>query len=105
MFHLIWYVLIGLISGVVEIGDARAHDDLLDDRARHHRIDHRRRRYPHVFARGKPTISSRRHHFFAAVDGESFACLPAPDGAFTAIKVAGNLLPRFQSLLWRVPLG
>ena len=27
-----------------EIGDARAHDDLLDDRARHHRIDHRRRR-------------------------------------------------------------
>src|SRR5437899_10233994 len=46
------------------IGDARAYDDLLDDRARHHRIDHRRRRYPHVFAPDKRTISSRRPHFF-----------------------------------------
>src|SRR5579872_369716 len=47
-----------------EIGDARAHNDLLDDCARHHRIDHRRRRYPHVFAPDKRTISSRRPHFF-----------------------------------------
>src|SRR6202030_764546 len=46
-----------------EIGDARAYDDFLDDRARHHRIDHRRRRYPHVFAPDKRTISSRRPHF------------------------------------------
>src|SRR5216684_8910063 len=47
-----------------EIGDARAHDDLLDDRARHHRRDNRRRRYTHVFAPDKRTISSRRPHFF-----------------------------------------
>src|ERR1022692_237326 len=56
--------LLGYLGGCRGIGGASAHDDLLDDRARHHRIDHRRRRYPHVFARGKPTISSRRHHFF-----------------------------------------
>src|SRR5712692_6368785 len=52
------------LGGYREIGDARAHNDLLDDRARHHRIDHRRRRYPHVFAPDKRTISSRRPHFF-----------------------------------------
>ncbi len=46
------------------IGDARAHDDFLDNRARHHRIDHRRRGYPHVFAPDNRTISSRRPHFF-----------------------------------------
>src|ERR1700719_767656 len=51
-------------GGYREIGDARAYDDLLDDRARHHRIDHRRGRYPHVFAPDKRTISSRRPHFF-----------------------------------------
>jgi len=40
MFHLIWYALIGLIAGVIaKIGDARAHNDRLDDRARYHRID------------------------------------------------------------------
>jgi hypothetical protein len=38
------------LGGGREIGDGRAHDDVLDDRPRHHRIDHRRRRYPHVFA-------------------------------------------------------
>ena len=58
MFHLVWYILIGLISGVI------AKSVLLDDRARHHRIDYRRRRYPHVFAPDKRTISSRRPHFF-----------------------------------------
>src|SRR5437660_3640828 len=47
-----------------EIGYARAHDDFLDNRARHHRIDHRRRRYTHVYAPGNRTISSRRPHFF-----------------------------------------
>ena len=47
-----------------EISDARAHDDFLDNRARHHRIDHRRGRYPHVFAPDNRTISSRRPHFF-----------------------------------------
>src|SRR6266513_5827523 len=47
-----------------EIGYARAHDDFLDNRARHHRIDHRRRGYPHVFAPDNRTISSRRPHFF-----------------------------------------
>ena len=31
------------LRGYREIGDARAHNDLLDDRARHHRINHRRR--------------------------------------------------------------
>src|SRR5216684_3630072 len=52
------------LGGYREIGDARAYDDLLDDRARHHRIDHRRRRYPYAFAPDKRTISSRRPHFF-----------------------------------------
>src|ERR1700693_671797 len=52
------------LGGYREIGDARAYDDLLDDRARHHRVDHRRRRYPHVFPPDKRTISSRRPHFF-----------------------------------------
>src|SRR5438132_10639087 len=51
-------------GGYREIGDARAHDDFLDNRARHHRIDHRRRGYPHVFAPDNRTISSRRPHFF-----------------------------------------
>src|SRR4030095_17094195 len=31
---------------------------------RHHRIDHRRRGYPHVFAPDNRTIPSRRPHFF-----------------------------------------
>src|ERR1700687_19824 len=52
------------LGGYRKIGDAPAYDDLLDDRARHHRIDHRRRRYAHVFAPDKRTISSRRPHFF-----------------------------------------
>jgi hypothetical protein len=47
-----------------EVGDARAHNDLLDDRARYHWIDPRGRRYPHVFAPDKRTISSRRPDFF-----------------------------------------
>src|SRR5207245_6049230 len=51
-------------GGYREISDARAHDDLLDNRARHHRVDHRRSGYPHVFAPGNRTISSRRPHFF-----------------------------------------
>src|ERR1700674_271275 len=52
------------LGGYREIGDARAHNDLLDDRARHHRIDPGRRPYPHVFAPDKRTISSCRPHFF-----------------------------------------
>src|ERR1035441_10162780 len=51
------------LGGYREIGDARAFNDVLDDRARHHRIDHRRQRYPHVFAPEERTISSRRPHF------------------------------------------
>src|SRR5206468_11760455 len=50
--------------GYREISDARAHDDFLDNRARHHRVDYRRRGYPYVFAPDKRTISSRRPHFF-----------------------------------------
>src|ERR1700687_5221999 len=50
--------------GYCEIGDARSYNDVLDDRARHPRIDHRRSRYPHVFAPEKRTISSRRPRFF-----------------------------------------
>ena len=65
MFHFVWYILIGLISGVIaKISDACAHNDLLDDRARYHRIDHRRRGDPHVFAPNKRTISSRWPHSF-----------------------------------------
>jgi hypothetical protein len=52
------------LGGYREIGDARAHNDVLDDRAWHHRIDHRRRPYPHVRTPDKRTISSRRTHFF-----------------------------------------
>src|SRR6266498_5969515 len=51
-------------GGYREVCDARAHDDFLDNHARHHRIDHRRRGYPHVFAPHNRTISSRRPHFF-----------------------------------------
>jgi hypothetical protein len=51
-------------GGYREISDARTYDDFLDNRARHHRIDHRRRGYPHVFAPDNRTISSRRPHFF-----------------------------------------
>src|ERR1700730_14943912 len=54
------------LGGYREIPDARAHDDLLDDRAGHRRIDDRRWYYPHVFASDKRTISSRRPHFFHA---------------------------------------
>jgi hypothetical protein len=52
------------LGGHCEIGDARAHNDLLDDHPRHHWINHRGRRYPHVFAPDKRTISSRRPDFF-----------------------------------------
>jgi hypothetical protein len=34
-----------------------------------------------------------------AVDWKTFSCFPAPDRAFAAIEVGGDLLPRFQSLL------
>jgi hypothetical protein len=47
-----------------EIGDARAHDDLLDDYSRHHRINPWRCRYPHVFAPDKRTLPSGRPNFF-----------------------------------------
>src|SRR4029077_10622395 len=47
-----------------EIGDARAHDDFLDNRARHHRVDHRRRGYPHVFGPDNRRIASSRPDFF-----------------------------------------
>src|ERR1017187_5863620 len=52
------------LGGYREIGDARSYNDLLDDCARHHRIDHRRRRYPHVFAPDKRTVPSCWPHFF-----------------------------------------
>jgi hypothetical protein len=52
------------LGGYREIGDARAHNDLLDNRARHLRIDPWGCRYPHVFAPDKQTISSRRPDFF-----------------------------------------
>src|SRR5207249_6804391 len=51
-------------EGYREMSDARAHDDFLDNRARHHRIDPRRHGYLHVFASDNGTISSRRPHFF-----------------------------------------
>ena len=64
MIHLIWYICCWVNRrSYCEIGAARAHDDFLDDRARHHRIDHRRRGYSLVFAANR-TISSCRHHFF-----------------------------------------
>jgi hypothetical protein len=56
--------LSGYLGAYRKIGDARAYDDLLDDRSRHHRIDPRRGRNPHVFAPGQRTISSRWPHFF-----------------------------------------
>src|ERR1017187_4278177 len=48
----------------LEIGDARAHDPLLDNGARHRRIGPRRRHYSHGFAREKRTISSGWPDFF-----------------------------------------
>jgi len=51
-------------GGYREIGDARAHNDLLDDRSRHHRINPWGCRYPHVFPPGKRPISSRRLDIF-----------------------------------------
>src|ERR1039457_721916 len=47
-----------------EIGDARTHDDVLDNRARHRRVASRRRRYPHDSLLENRTISSRLPHFF-----------------------------------------
>src|SRR5579864_2587608 len=51
-------------GGYREISDACAHNDVLDHRARHYRIDTWGRRHPHVFPPGKRTISSRRPGFF-----------------------------------------
>src|SRR5580700_4087330 len=68
------------LGGYREIGDACAHNDLLDDRARHPRIDHRWRRYPHVFAPDKRTIPSRRSHsFHTGRDPGSLHLLQAED--------------------------
>ena len=50
------------LGGYRQIDDAHAHDDLPDDRARHHWIDHRRRRYPFVISIEERTIPSRRSH-------------------------------------------
>ena len=65
MFHLIWYVLIGLISGVIAKDVMHVHITIFWT------VvlgiiggDHRRRRYSHVFTPDKRTISSRRPHFF-----------------------------------------
>jgi hypothetical protein len=52
------------LGGYREIGDARAHNDLLDNCAWHHRINPWGCRYPHVFAPDKRTISSRRSDLF-----------------------------------------
>jgi hypothetical protein len=65
MFHLIWYILVGLIAGAIAKSVMHTHITIfLDDCARHHWIDHRWRRHAHVFAAGKRTIPSRRPHFF-----------------------------------------
>src|SRR5438874_8775128 len=48
-------------GGYREISAAGAHDDFLDNLARHYRIDYRRRRDPHVFEHDNRTTSSRRH--------------------------------------------
>src|SRR5580700_4797599 len=79
------------LGGYREIGDARAYNDLLDDRARHPRIDHRRRRYPHVFAADKRTISSRRPHFFhTGRDPDSLHLLQAEDSFSLRQPVLGS---------------
>src|SRR5438094_1340209 len=62
-------------GGYSEIRHARAHDNFLDNRARHHRIDHRRRGYPHVFAPDNRTISSRRPYFFHTWRDPGSLCL------------------------------
>src|SRR5438874_11694040 len=51
-------------GGDCEIGHACAHDYFLDHRARHHRIDHRRRSHSHVFTTGQCAIPSGWSHFF-----------------------------------------
>jgi hypothetical protein len=40
----------------------------------------------------------------AAVDWKSLSRFPAPDGAFAALQVGRDLLPRLQSFRWGVPL-
>jgi len=65
MIHLIWYILVGLIAGIIAKSVMHVHMTIFWTIVpRHHRIDHRRRGYPHVFAPDKRTISSRRPHFF-----------------------------------------
>ena len=65
MFHLIWYILVGLIAGVIAKSVMHVHmtifwtivlgiiGSIIGGC-----------RYPHVFAPGKRTISSGRSHFF-----------------------------------------
>src|SRR5664279_5001538 len=64
MFHLIWYVLIGLISGVIAKSVMHVHMTIFwTIMLGIIGSIHRRLRYPHVFAPGKRSISSRRPHF------------------------------------------
>jgi len=63
-FHVHLVFSLGLIRSYRRSVMPVSYDDLLDDRARHHRIDHRRRFTQMFFAPDKRTISSRRSHFF-----------------------------------------
>src|SRR5579864_583744 len=67
-------------GGDCEIGDACPYDDLLDDRARHYRIDPWRRHHPYVFAPEKRTLSSCRPDIFHPGRGpDSLHLLQAED--------------------------
>lgn len=76
-----------------KIGDARTYDDLLDHRARRHRIDLGRRRYSHIFAPDKRTISSRRLDFFhTGRDAGSLHLLQVEDSFSPSRPVLSDLI-------------
>src|SRR6059058_1509184 len=77
-------------GGYREICAARAHDDFLDNRAWHHRIDYRRRRDPHVFAPDNRTISSRRPHFFHTWRDPGTLPLPETEHSFSPRSLIGK---------------
>src|ERR1700690_2519573 len=66
------------LGGSREIGDARPHHPVLDDRPRHRWTDPGGRRPPPVFAPEKREVPSRRNHFFhAGRDPDSLHLLQA----------------------------
>ena len=65
MFHIIWYLIIGLLAGLISKSVMHLHMTLsLDTRAWRNRVGSRRRRYTHNFSPEERTISPCWPHFF-----------------------------------------